>query len=88
MEGWFWFTLIGLSLDIAGAIILVAGLFISEEDAVKLGVSRISGDTLDENLQLPAVQDRLKQSRRAVLGLVFLVLGFLFQALGSWVSAN
>ncbi len=75
-------------MDIAGASILAAGLFISKGDAVELSVSRVAGDTLEENLRLPAVRDRLKQSRRAVLGLLFLIFGFLFQALGSWVSAK
>jgi hypothetical protein len=88
MEGWVWITVAGLAADIIGAWILAAGLFISNEEAVELSVSRAAGESVEENLQLPAVQDRLRQSSRAKLGVLVLGLGFLLQALGSLVSAS
>ncbi len=88
MKGWVWLTVTGLAADIVGAWILAAGLFISEEEAVELGVTRFAGETDEENLRLPAVKDRLRQSTRAKRGLVLLVLGFLLQALGSLLSAS
>jgi hypothetical protein len=88
MEGWVWLTVIGLAADIVGAWILAAGLFISKEEAVKLSVTRLAGESVEENLVLPAVQDRLRQSSRARIGVLFLVLGFLLQAIGSLVSAS
>lgn len=88
MEGWFWVTLGGLVLDIVGVAYLTAGLFISKEGAVELTATRFAGETLEENLRHPAAQDRLRQSRRAALGLLFLVLGFGLQAVGSGLSAS
>jgi hypothetical protein len=88
MEEWVWITIIGLAADITGAWILAAGLFISTEEAVRLSVTKVAGDTVEENLVLPAVQDRLRQSSRAKLGVLFLVLGFLLQAIGSLVSPS
>jgi hypothetical protein len=79
---------LGLLADIAGAFILARGLFISHEEAVELSVTRFAGDSLAENLMLPAVQDRLRQSDRAKIGVAFLALGFLLQAIGSLVSAS
>jgi hypothetical protein len=81
LETWGWWTLAGLVADIVGAAVLATGLFISEERAIKLGVTRIAGDTDDENLKLPAVRDRLNQSRRAVVGLSVLALGLLCRRL-------
>ena len=87
METWGWWTLAGLVADIVGAAVLVTGLFISNERAIQLGVTRLAGDTDEENLKLPAVRDRLNQSRRAVIGLSILVFGFLLQAIGALLSA-
>jgi hypothetical protein len=79
-----WLNVIGLLLDITGAIFLSYGLIITKKDAIDLGVSRICGDSDEDNLKLPAVQDRVKQSRNAKIGVIFLVTGFLFQLCGSW----
>jgi hypothetical protein len=56
MEGWVWIKVAGLAADIIGAWILAAGLFISTEEAVRLSVTKVAGDTVEENLVLPAVQ--------------------------------
>jgi hypothetical protein len=87
VETWGWWTLAGLVADIVGAAVLATGLFISKERAIELGVSRVAGDTDDENLRLPAVKDRLNQSGRAVIGLSVLALGFALQAIGALLSA-
>jgi hypothetical protein len=63
-------------LDIAGASVLSYGLIISK--------ASLSGDTDKENLRLPPVRDRLKQSRNAAIGLALLVGGFLCQIVGAW----
>jgi hypothetical protein len=78
-----WWSIIGLVLDLIGASFLAFGLFVSKKTAVSLSVSRYSGGTDDENLELPQVQDRLKQSRNAKRGIVLLVLGFLLQIIGN-----
>ena len=67
-----------------GAVLLAAGLVMGKERAVELGVMRLSGETVEENLALPAVQDRLRQSKRTVLGLCLIALGFVLQAVAAW----
>jgi hypothetical protein len=42
----------------------------SKERAIEVGITRLAGDTDDENLRLPAVRDRLNQSRRAAIGVI------------------
>jgi hypothetical protein len=88
-----WLNVLGLVLDIVGAIILTRGLIVSNHQAVELGrgsaaISRggyeASGDPTPENLALPPVADRLRQSRSAKRGLAFLILGFLLQIIASW----
>ena len=82
-----WLTVIGLVFDFIGALILVTGLIISKKEALMLGVYRVCEDTDEENLTLPQVADRLKQSKRAIIGLVFLFIGFFLQAIGSLVMS-
>lgn len=65
METWVWFTLAGLAAYIVGAGILATGLIVSKERAEQLGVTRLAGSTLEVNLRLPAVADRVRQSTRA-----------------------
>jgi hypothetical protein len=79
-----WVNVAGLVCDVIGATVLTAGLLISRTRAIELGVSRVSGDTDEENIQLPAVEDRLRQSRNAAIGLAFLVTGFALQIAASW----
>ena len=79
-----WLNVIGLFLDIAGACFLTWGLIISKKKAIELGITRFCGDTDEENLKLPVVVDRLRQSRNAIIGLVLLIVGFLLQIIGNW----
>jgi hypothetical protein len=81
-----WVNVVGLFCDLVGAAWLAWGLFIGEDEALKLGQARFSGDTRVENLKLPAVRDRLRQSRRAKVGLAILVVGFVLQIVASWPS--
>lgn len=80
-----WINTVGLVADIIGVSLLAWGLFTSKEKAIKLGVSRVSGDTDEENLKLPAVVDRLKQSRFAMFGLPILAAGFACQIVATWM---
>lgn len=81
--GTHWLNVIGLLLDLIGAIILAYGQIISRKTAIDLGVSKLCGDTDEKNLKLPAVQDRIKQSRNAIIGLSLLAVGFLLQLCGN-----
>ena len=53
----------GLVFDMVCAFVLAVGLFLRRERALELGISRLSGETPEENLALPAFRDRLRQSR-------------------------
>lgn len=68
----------GLTLSFLGSIAFAKGLFISQKEALRLGVSRWGG-TDEENLKLPQVQDRLTQRKWGVIGGVLLLVGFLLQ---------
>lgn len=81
-----WFNVVGLISDLIGACFFAWGLIISQKDAIELGVSRWAGDTDIDNLKLPMVRDRIKQSLNAKIGLAFLVIGFLLQIIGNWPS--
>lgn len=76
---------IGASLTFLGSLCFCRGLFISKKDAIKLGVSRWSGETEEENLKLPQVQDRLQQRRWGIAGAVLVALGFFFQIFGQFL---
>ncbi len=80
-----WINTIGLVADIIGVTLLSWGLFASKETAIILGATRWAGDTDDENLTLPAVVDRLRQSRFAKFGLPILVAGFGCQIAATWI---
>ncbi len=69
----------GIVLSFLGSIAFAKGLFISKAEAIRLGVSRWSGDTEEEKLKLPQVQDRLAQRKWGVIGAILLVLGFILQ---------
>jgi hypothetical protein len=79
-----WVGEVGLLLDIVGAVILTKGLLIDKQRALELGLARLASESDEENLRLPQVRDRLTQSRNAAIGLVFLVCGFIGQAIGNW----
>ena len=78
-----WLAILGLITNISGTIFLSYGLIITKKDALELGVSRLCGDD-EDNLELPQVKDRLKQSKNATVGLVFLLVSFLLQMIVIW----
>lgn len=77
--------IIGLFFSLFGVIIFAYGLIIPRKRALDVGVSRISEDSDEENLNLPHVQDRIRESRHALAGLVLLSFGFFLQIIGTWV---
>jgi len=78
-----WLTEVGITCNFLGAVFIAYGLMISKDQAIKLSVSRVSGN-YEENLKLPQVKDRLKQSWNAKMGVAFLIIGLLLQLVGSW----
>lgn len=81
-----WFNTIGLSLNILGAIILSCGLVINKKKAIELGASKWVSEINEENLKLPQVKDRLRQSKHAIIGLAFLFMGFTLQIITNWIA--
>lgn len=71
----------GLILTFVGSLAFAKGLFISKEEALRLGVSRWSGSTDEENLKLPQVQDRLVQRKWGIIGAILVTVGFILQLL-------
>jgi hypothetical protein len=74
---------VGLACDITGATIIVLGIRLSHEEAERIAQSDDSGrfGVGDANPRLAATLH--KQSRDAMRGLIFFVLGFLGQAVGA-----
>jgi len=79
-----WFSIAGLILAFTGSAVLAWGLFISKDDAIKLGSSYWSGGTEEEQLKIPPVADRLRQSTKAKLGVAFIALGTVLQIVGAF----
>lgn len=69
------FSLCGLVLTLIGAGIADNAVILREDDAIAVGVSRWSGETREENLALPMVQNLLKASRSAMWGLILVAAG-------------
>jgi hypothetical protein len=81
-----WIPLVASAFEFAGAVFIAYGLMISKKKAVELSVSRVSSKNFEENLRLPQVKDRLKQSRNAAIGVVLLTIGFLIQLMTYWLG--
>jgi cell division inhibitor SulA len=75
-------VIIGLSLTLMGAGSATWGVWLSPDQALDRGVSRLSGDTREQDLQLPAVQNLLEQSRFALLGFILIGAGTVLQIIG------
>jgi hypothetical protein len=81
-----WLVLIGLIIALAGVIILGGGLIISRKHALKVGVSRFAEESDKKNISLPNVQNEIRKSRFALIGVTLLSIGFLFQIIGNWLT--
>lgn len=89
-----WGSVIGLAFDIAGACLVYIGVRTSLPEALRLeapvvpmtiddigGANIVQRATESSNQR---AQERLRAKRWSLAGLVFLILGFLLQAIGSW----
>ncbi len=79
-----WLTIAGLVFDVLGVAVVATNAFLSKERAVELGVMRLAGETLEENLQFPSVKHLLAESNRTKVAVALIVAGFLLQIGGSW----
>jgi hypothetical protein len=78
-------TLAGLGLTATGAFFAARAVWLTDREAVDIGVSRFAG-TYEENLALPAVRALLRQSHGASFGFWLIVGGTAMQAIGSAIG--
>jgi hypothetical protein len=81
-----WLNIAGLAFGFAGTIELARGLVTSRQAAIEVAAPRWGGSTTEQKLQLPVVQDRLRQRRNTIIGLALIGVGFLLQAIAAWPS--
>ena len=72
-------SIISILFVLLGGYYLTRGFWKSKDEAISIGVSRISGNTGDENLKLPAVKSILDFSRDAKIGFTLIVGGSIAQ---------
>jgi len=70
---------LGLVFTLAGAFAGLKAVRVTHEQAIEIGVSRFNGDSPQENLQLPAVQNLLWQSTWAQRGFGAICIGTVLQ---------
>jgi hypothetical protein len=72
-------TGLGLVITLAGAWITARAVILKEADAIHIGLPRWAGETDEENLQMPMVQNLLASSRGARRGLLLIAGGTALQ---------
>ena len=72
-------TGLGLAITLVGAWITARAVILKQADAINIGVPRWAGDTDEENLKMPMVQNLLASSRGARRGLLFIAGGTALQ---------
>ncbi len=75
---------IGLLFAMTGAITLAYGLIVPGDRALRIGVARLAAESDKDNLCLPQVRDRMRESRFALIGIIIMAVGFLLQIIGNW----
>lgn len=76
----------GLALQLIGAAVVARAAYVTPRQAIDLGVTRFAGSNDTENLQLPTVRNLVRQSRAAIVGLLFVIVGTGCQLFGAWPS--
>ena len=77
-----WLIVAGLVITLIGAWLGFNGVWVTEDQALEIGQARWSGDDRKQSLQLPAVQNLLRQSGLARWGFAFIGLGTFLQIVG------
>ncbi len=79
-----WYSVVGLTLDAIGALVIVYGVFISKRKVGALIKDAKPYYSEKPNEQSPSIRDRILQSRFAKVGAVLLFVGFVLQIIGNW----
>ena len=77
-----WLIVLGLVTTLLGAGFGFWGVWVTEDQAIEIGVSRLTSPDRAQELQLPAVQNLLWQSRCAMAGFAAIGLGTILQGIG------
>ena len=77
MVEWVWFTSIGLALDILGVIIMVSPYF-------RVILFIIGGTGASAVLRREVKPEKIRI--RMIIGLLFLLAGFILQIMGTWIQ--
>ena len=77
-------NLFGLLFCAAGASLLAYGLIVPDRRALEIGLPRMAAASDEQNVHLPHVRDRMRESRLASIGIVLMTVGFLLQVIGNW----
>jgi hypothetical protein len=75
-----WLMISGLALTLVGAGFGFFGVWVDKDEAIEIGEARPSYDTREQDLQLPSVQNLLRQSRLAMVGFACIGAGTVLQA--------
>ncbi|HKJ69730.1 MAG TPA: hypothetical protein VKA68_17370 [bacterium] len=74
-----WLNIFGLLITLSGGVMLALGLIITKRKALRIGVSRLAEDSDAINERLPHVQNEIRQSRFAAIGVGLFAIGIILQ---------
>ena len=79
-----WLNVAGVLLNLLGGWILASILILNEDKALDYGTSKWASKEREVNLRLPLVRLLLAQSRRTIVGMSVVSLGYVLQIVGNW----
>lgn len=93
-----WGSVLGVTFDIIGAVLVYVGVRINFRQAAMLEDIKV-GKTIDdigapeilmwnEQQAVARARERVRAARWARVGLVFFIVGFALQAIGSWPKGS
>jgi hypothetical protein len=85
-DGARWLVVGGLVLILLGAGLGFKGVWVSEDQALAIGLGGLGGENRERDLQHPTVQNLIRQSRLAMWGFGLIGLGTALQIAGVWMT--
>ena len=80
------FAVVGLIVAAGGAWWASRKMILTEDEAIRIGVSRVASTDRSKNLELPAVQALLEQGRAAWRGLCAVLAGTGLQVIATLLA--
>jgi hypothetical protein len=78
------FKFFGLCIDFFGAMLVIAGVVMTEKKAIQIGTPRLAPDDESNRDEIETVANLIHQSRLALMGAIALAIGFMLQAVAVW----